>query len=134
MRFSPPSRKVINDSDKQNNRKSVAVQLQEVKEEENCNEGTASGAESLNENICKENGGSFVDDRHGESWIQCCNRRCKKRYHQRCQNIPNSARPKKIVCLNCKTTERRLDRYIIRNTFNYIYICPFSGMPYLILI
>jgi hypothetical protein len=65
--FSPPSRKVIVDSDKQNKRKRVAVQLQEVKEEENCNEGTASGAESLNENICNECSGSFADDRHGES-------------------------------------------------------------------
>jgi hypothetical protein len=36
------------DSDKQNTRKRVAVQLHEVNEEESCNESTVSGADTLN--------------------------------------------------------------------------------------
>lgn len=70
------------DSDKQNKRESVAVQLQEVKEEESCIGSTVSGTEILNENVFYEYGCSFGDDFRGESWIQC-------------RNLSNSVLPKK---------------------------------------
>lgn len=55
----------------------------------------------IDENMCSECGGLFEDDCHGENWIKCY--RCKSWYHQTCQNLANSARPKMFVCLKCRS-------------------------------
>lgn len=51
-------------------------------------------------NTCGACGGAFEDDVRGETWVQCI--KCKFWYHQTCQNLSNSARPKIFRCTKCK--------------------------------
>lgn len=61
----------MKEKNKQNIRKRVAVQLQELNKEESCNKSKLSEAEVLNEYIQNECSGFFADDCHGEIQIQC---------------------------------------------------------------
>ena len=68
-------------------------------------EDNDSGSDEQEEAVddkCAQCSGSFRDDCNGESWIQCCNPGCKRWYHQVCQKLRNTARPKEFVCLSSR--------------------------------